>query len=295
MATPPEDDFPTKTTAEALRADRDRTGASKMTVEIEPSGPLHGIVINVGGKIRSDGDPIVVEPPGQPSVYNQVPRTSPEYAGLEERRRERAEARRAQHEASPMNLARKTDPDYERLRESRARAAEARELRAKALRESGDDDRYRLADACARATASHRSQAEVKATYRILSSLEDIGPRAQSLLVKIAERLAHGARQYGDFDDRPRDWNLEALEEHMDAVVYMAMACMERDEAKAADKARAEAACRGPSTTTPTAMPPLDMRHYNIDPRDGAGPLVMPSWPLTTPGEDWEKTRDGCG
>jgi hypothetical protein len=72
-----------------------------------------------------------------------------------------------------------------------------------------------------------------------------LGPRALQLLADIAERLAKGAKQYGgDFDDKPRDWVQETLEETADGLVYASMTLLEVREAKAADEARNRAARR---------------------------------------------------
>ncbi len=72
-----------------------------------------------------------------------------------------------------------------------------------------------------------------------------IGPRALEILVSIAERLERGAKTYGgDFDDKPRKWVAEALEENLDGIVYLTMALKEVKEQAEADKARQRAATR---------------------------------------------------
>ncbi len=72
-----------------------------------------------------------------------------------------------------------------------------------------------------------------------------IGPRALEILVSIAERLERGAKQYGgDFDDKPRAWLSEAIEENLDGLVYLTMAIKQCQEEAAADRARQRAATR---------------------------------------------------
>jgi hypothetical protein len=66
------------------------------------------------------------------------------------------------------------------------------------------------------------------------------------ILADIAERLARGAKQYGgDFDDKPRNWREEQYEELADALVYGAMAQIQRREQARADAERARLANRG--------------------------------------------------
>jgi hypothetical protein len=128
-----------------------------------------------------------------------------------------------------------------------------------------------------------RTLSAVRARNAKLERLElaalTVGLRAQEILCRIAERLARGAKQYGgDFDDKPRDWNAEALEEMLDCSVYLTMAAMKQEEAKAADKARAQAANRGPKAEyhiqagdvgeSRAEFPPLQDAG-RLDPRDG--------------------------
>ncbi len=90
-----------------------------------------------------------------------------------------------------------------------------------------------------------RVSPEVNLCQRISASCVHLGPRALQLLADIAERLAKGAKQYGgDFDDKPRDWVQETLEETADGLVYASMKLLEVREAKAADEARNRAARR---------------------------------------------------
>lgn len=62
------------------------------------------------------------------------------------------------------------------------------------------------------------------ATARNLATL---GPVACSLLERVGDRLALGARQYGDFP-RGRSWTREAAEEQLDGLVYLTMELMAR-------------------------------------------------------------------
>jgi len=193
---------------------------------------------------------------------------------------------------------------------------------------------------------------------RLASATEHLGPRALQLLADIAERLAKGAKQYGgDFDDKPRDWIQETLEETADGLVYASMELLKVREAKAADEARNRAARRlsdarrrQEAYTDPTMgqgrteeltrgqllgmatggiaqsvatlgwdpkkegykvsrvdygqnrepLGPDFYKHYGPPTeRDGVWveckSVQSPTWPLNTPGEDWEKTRAGCG
>ncbi len=170
-----------------------------------------------------------------------------------------------------------------------------------------------------------------EAENRIREASQHLGPRALQLLADIAERLAKGAKQYGDFDDKPRDWVQETLEETADGLVYASMKLLEGREAKAADEARNRAA-RRLSDDAPgwggqkrhgmvhdygqnrEPLGPDFYKHYGPPTeRDGVwaeckpsglgaisqmlanAPRANPTWPVNTPGEDWEKTRDGCG
>lgn len=56
----------------------------------------------------------------------------------------------------------------------------------------------------------------------IATIAEALGPKARRLLLSIAQRLALGAKEHGDFE-KPRELTREALEEHLDAVVYLAL------------------------------------------------------------------------
>lgn len=54
----------------------------------------------------------------------------------------------------------------------------------------------------------------------LLEVWRQLGPNAQKLLLKLGERLAMGAKRYGDFPIR--SWRKEAAEEALDATVYLA-------------------------------------------------------------------------
>lgn len=151
-----------------------------------------------------------------------------------------------------------------------------------------------------------RALGKTHTSRRIVRACDGLGPNAMTILAEIAERLQHGRAQYNDDFDKPRDWAQETFEELADGLVYSTQKIVELRQMQAADKARAEAANRGPST----AVPPIDMRHYSVDPRDGAAPTAKPivegfhtpahrccGCYVCNPPErpDWEKTRDGCG
>lgn len=53
----------------------------------------------------------------------------------------------------------------------------------------------------------------------ILSRWRELGPNGRLVLYALAERLALGHRQYGDFPARP--WTKEAAEEALDQTVYL--------------------------------------------------------------------------
>lgn len=46
-----------------------------------------------------------------------------------------------------------------------------------------------------------------------------LGPRGRRVLLAVAERLARGAKEHGDFDSK-RDWQKEKREELLDWIVY---------------------------------------------------------------------------
>lgn len=63
----------------------------------------------------------------------------------------------------------------------------------------------------------------IKAIADVLGALNVIGPNAAELLASIAARLVKGHREHGDFSGvTALDLKREALDEHLDAVVYLA-------------------------------------------------------------------------
>lgn len=68
----------------------------------------------------------------------------------------------------------------------------------------------------------------------ILADLEStwaqLGDDERRVLLAIARRLAHGARQYGKLDvaTDARDWTREAHEEFLDGCVYLAIKTLAR-------------------------------------------------------------------
>ncbi len=54
----------------------------------------------------------------------------------------------------------------------------------------------------------------------LLEVWQQLGPNAQKLFLKLGERLALGAKKYGDFP--LRTWRKEAAEEALDMTVYLA-------------------------------------------------------------------------
>lgn len=70
-----------------------------------------------------------------------------------------------------------------------------------------------------------RSDPSYRSPHALDALLAQLGPDETRVLVRIAERLAMGAKQYGVLDianDR-RDWNEEARQEVLDLAVYAAI------------------------------------------------------------------------
>lgn len=65
------------------------------------------------------------------------------------------------------------------------------------------------------------------ALERVSRAWVRIGPRAQEVLCRLAERLALGA-PYGDFGPG-REWKREAGEEYLDGAIYMVAATLPPD------------------------------------------------------------------
>jgi hypothetical protein len=92
-----------------------------------------------------------------------------------------------------------------------------------------DPDRSRL-DLEALKSNWLRLSSEQRATLLKLSrDLAELGPRACRVLELQAERLAMGAKQYGDFTDK-RNWRAECLAEYLDATAYLACAVLEENK-----------------------------------------------------------------
>lgn len=91
----------------------------------------------------------------------------------------------------------------------------------------------------------HADDVKAHTVARIDTAAKELGPRALGILASIAERLAMGAKTYGgDFDDKPRDWLAETVEEQLDSVVYLTMALTKVRERAEADRLRQRAATR---------------------------------------------------
>jgi hypothetical protein len=76
---------------------------------------------------------------------------------------------------------------------------------------------YELAEDPATTECSPVTLASVAA---LLGACSQLGPRALTVLTAVAERLALGAREHGDFPTLERDWERESLEEQLDDLVY---------------------------------------------------------------------------
>lgn len=57
--------------------------------------------------------------------------------------------------------------------------------------------------------------------HDVLKLFNQLGPNAKKIVIHILERLAKGAKQYGDFNT-PRNWDKESSEEALDLAVYQA-------------------------------------------------------------------------
>lgn len=65
---------------------------------------------------------------------------------------------------------------------------------------------------------------------QLLDTWEKLGVRERKVLLTIAMRLWAGQRRHGELSVGKKDWNYEALEEAMDASVYLACALNDRTE-----------------------------------------------------------------
>lgn len=64
----------------------------------------------------------------------------------------------------------------------------------------------------------------------LLSNWEKLGQREKKILATVAARLYAGQRRHGVLTEDKKDWTYEALEEHMDAVVYLACALNDKTD-----------------------------------------------------------------
>jgi hypothetical protein len=63
---------------------------------------------------------------------------------------------------------------------------------------------------------------------RLIAASAQLGPRAMVVLASVAERLAKGAREHGDFaPDQRRNWDKETSEELLDGLVYQTVKALE--------------------------------------------------------------------
>ena len=75
---------------------------------------------------------------------------------------------------------------------------------------------------CPEGTIAATLQRSSSSIAPLVAAAEQLGPRALALLQSIADRLVKGAKEHGDFA-APKELRREALEEHLDAVVYLAL------------------------------------------------------------------------
>ncbi len=67
---------------------------------------------------------------------------------------------------------------------------------------------------------------------RLLETWEKLGERERSVLLAFMLRLYAGQRRYGELSVGKKDWGFEAIEEALDASVYLT--CMLNDRAELA-------------------------------------------------------------
>jgi len=65
---------------------------------------------------------------------------------------------------------------------------------------------------------------------QLLDVWEKLGVRERKVLLTVAMRLWAGQRRHGELVVEKKDWNYEALEEAIDASVYLACALNDRSE-----------------------------------------------------------------
>ncbi len=61
--------------------------------------------------------------------------------------------------------------------------------------------------------------------------VSDLGEDEQRVLLRVLDRLRIGYARYGalDLDGSSKDWHKEAIEEHLDGAIYLAMDSLRRD------------------------------------------------------------------
>ena len=63
---------------------------------------------------------------------------------------------------------------------------------------------------------------------QFLTTWEKLGPGEQTLVLVYMSRLYAGQKKYGLIDTDKKDWTYEALEEALDAAVYMSAALQQK-------------------------------------------------------------------
>lgn len=89
----------------------------------------------------------------------------------------------------------------------------------------------------------------------VLKLYMPLGPNAKRIVLHILERLAKGAKQYGDFDGQRRDWDRESAEEALDLAVYQAAKLLGLGQEPAF----------GPRRTIPKSSPELTDAERGVD------------------------------
>ncbi len=68
-------------------------------------------------------------------------------------------------------------------------------------------------------------------TLKMNLTWRELGPREQSLILNVSERLLMGQKAYGQLERRGRSWAKEAKEELLDAIVYVAADLQDMEDA----------------------------------------------------------------
>lgn len=66
----------------------------------------------------------------------------------------------------------------------------------------------------------------------MMTTKEELGPAERRLLGLVEERLMMGQKLYGAFDVGSKNWDVEALEEIADALVYLGARSMQMEGLK---------------------------------------------------------------